>query len=300
MSVVVPTRDRPDHLARCLASLAATLRHDDELIVVDSASIDADAIARVVAEAGRALVRCDLPGVCRARNAGWRAARHDLLVFTDDDVTHDPTWLDAFAAAFAEHPDAAFLTGRIGMPPGQTARLHPVALKDDDQAEVFDRSSVGNLGHSASLAVRRSALEAVGGFDEVLGAGGHFRAVPEHDLFDRLFAAGFSGRYEPSARAYHDQWRSRRQVVRLDFGYGIGNGARIAKLVRYDRARARLIARHAFGSWGFGELVHFARQRRVAPMPAVAARLAGTGLGFVRGLATPIEGQHFRLRRGPR
>ena len=50
-------------------------------------------------------------------------------------------------------------------------------------------------------------------------------------MFDRLFLAGSVGRYEPAALAWHDQWRERGDVFALEWRYGTGSGARLAKLV---------------------------------------------------------------------
>ena len=107
-------------------------------------------------------------------------------------------------------------------------------------------SSRGTLGASANLGVRREALSAVGGFDERLGPGGWSRAAEDLDLFDRLLAAGLQGSFAPDARAVHDQWRSRRQLVSLDHGYGIGLGVRLVLLLRRgSRARAGTVLRDA-------------------------------------------------------
>ena len=75
---MVPTRDRPGHLAACLASLRASLDAADELIVVDSASI-APEVAGVAHAHGATVMREALPGASRARNRGWREAHHVRL-----------------------------------------------------------------------------------------------------------------------------------------------------------------------------------------------------------------------------
>jgi GT2 family glycosyltransferase len=274
------------------------MRPDDELVVVDSASVDAAAVRGVATRFSDNVVRMDLPGVDRARNAGWRAARHDVLLFTDDDVVVDPGWADALAHTVAANPDTGFVTGRIDKPPGRDNPRREVALKKDPDPQVFDRTSVVNLGHGASMASRREVLERIGGFDEALGAGGHFRSAPEVDLFDRILAAGWLGRYEPAALAYHEQWRDMDAIVELDYGYGIGNGARLSKLFRSDRARARLVARQAFWDWGIAIAWQQWRQgaRRLAK--ASAYRVLGTALGLTRGLCTPVRHGHLRPRGG--
>ncbi|MEY2399663.1 MAG: hypothetical protein QOJ00_2837 [Actinomycetota bacterium] len=287
LTIVIPTRDRPVMLNRCLASVHAAVGSDDEVIVVDSAST-----APVSADGAR-VIRLNQPGVNRARNAGWREAAHELVAYVDDDVIVDETWADRFARAAAAHPHHAFYSGRV-VAHVTTASSHGnVAVKDDAEPAVLDASSRGDLGHGANLLVRANALGAVRGWDETMGAGAPFQSSPETDLYDRLFAAGFTGRYEPSAVARHDQWRNPTQLVRLDWRYGFGNGARLAKLVRTDRGRARRVAAEAAWGWGLQRLGPALRQRNKTDIARVSARLAGTASGFASAVFTPVRNGHF-------
>jgi glycosyltransferase involved in cell wall biosynthesis len=307
VSVVIPTRDRPERLTTCVTSVRRALRADDELIVVDSDSADAAAVAAVARDAGARLVRCERPGSNLARNAGWRSAQHDVVLFTDDDVEVEPGWADALAGAVSAHPDAGFVTGRVLAPPAaidsaaapmpQRRRqrwARDVAVKRDELPEVYDRDSEGNLGHGASLAIRRDVLNRLGGWDEALGVGGVLRSAPEADLFDRCFALGLDGRYEPAALAWHAQWRGPRRVVLLDARYGFGNGARIAKLVRTDRRRAWIVARHAAWSWGLADLWRGLKWGDPSRVAAASLRMAATVAGFFRALAMPVVAGHFQ------
>jgi glycosyltransferase involved in cell wall biosynthesis len=292
VTVVVPTRDRPQQLATCLRSLREALRESDELIVVDSASREPGPVAAAVVAAGGRLVRCELPGVNRARNAGWRAGQHDVVLFTDDDVEVEPGWADALAAAVQAHPQAGFVTGRILPPPGSTPS-RDVAIKREEGPELYDAWSVGNLGHSASLGIRREVLEQLGGWDEALGVGGWFRSAPEADLFDRVFALDLSGCYEPAALAWHDQWRGPRQLVLLEARYGFGNGARLAKLARTDRRRLARAGFDAVGSWGLAAIVSELRRRHFYPALGAVVRLLATVAGFARAIVVPVVDGHF-------
>jgi glycosyltransferase involved in cell wall biosynthesis len=294
LSIIVPTRNRPDMLDRCLASVTAAMGPADELIVADSASDEPDTIARVIKSHGGSVVRCDLPGVCRARNAGWRASNAPLLGYTDDDVVVDPGWADAIVASFAAHPETAFLTGRTGWPPGTPEPLRPVAVKNTPEPAVLDRDFRGELGHSANMAIRSEALAAVGGWDESLGAGGRFRSGPEVDLFDRLLRRGLNGRYDPTVQAWHEQWRNDSELVRLDWRYGIGNGARLSKLVRSDRSRARHIAREALWDWGLVKAGHELRLGHERAAVMALTRVAGTATGFFKGIVVKVQNGHFK------
>jgi glycosyltransferase involved in cell wall biosynthesis len=299
ISVVVPTRDRPALLDECLTTLVAVLGPEDEVIVADSASSD-PAVATVATAHGARLVRCDRPGASVARNAGWRAARHDLVAFIDDDVRVTDDWPDTVTAVFATYPDLAFLTGRVDVPPHQQGTARPVAITDDDEAVVIDTATGGTVGQSANMAARRSALEKVDGFDEQLGPGGPRGAVSEDvDLYDRLLANGCPGRYEPSVRAFHVQWRARGALVRVDWHYGLGAGFRVAKLVRTDRRRAGPVARQSFWRWGLHSIWAALRQRYASGVVYAAVRLAGMVVGLAQGLFTPIRNGHFLARRTP-
>jgi len=299
LSIVLPTRDRPELLDACLRALHDALDPTDELIVVDSASTD-PTVAGVARAHGATVVRCDRPGVGIARNAGWHVAHHDVVVFVDDDIRVAPSWATAWRAAIADHPQTAFFTGRIGIPPEHGKVVRPVAIKDESEPAVLTSESTGSLGHSANLAVRRWALDTIGGFDEQMGAGGRFRASPEYDLFDRLFAAGWTGRYEPGPQAWHEQWRNRRQLLRLDFAYGTGTGARLAKLVRTDRRRARAVAREHVWDNGLRRLAHAFRTRYKTGIVLTTSRLTGTVVGFTRAVRVPLRAGHFAPPRSRR
>jgi len=99
---------------------------------------------------------------------------------------------------------------------------NPILLRPDPL--VLDRSAAGALGATANCGFRRDALEAVGGFDERIGPGTWYAAGEDQELFDRLVAAGMTGFYDPDARVYHDQWRTRRDALRLHWRYGKGMG----------------------------------------------------------------------------
>ena len=283
-------------LDRALASIAVGLGPADELLVVDSASADPDAAERVATAHGGRLLRCKRPGASVARNVGWQAAEHDLVAFCDDDVWVDPGWADAMATALAADDGIGFVAGRIEVPPGQRVVGLAVSILDRPEPASYDERTTGVLGHAASLAVRRSAIAEVGGFDEMLGAGAHYGGSEENDLFDRMLAAGRRGAYEPAALAWHDQWRSRqRMIVRLDYTYGRGRGARLAKLLKMRRwRRFGLVAREYLWVWGLEQLLLHLRKRDRFLVAVTVARLVGIAVGFLGGLTTRVRQGHFR------
>jgi glycosyltransferase involved in cell wall biosynthesis len=272
VSVVVATRNRPQRLRACLAAITTTLRDGDELLVVDSASTTRETLA-VAEAAGARILRLEAPGASRARNAGWKAARHRRIAFTDDDCLPQRGWLDALAG----HPHADFVTGRVEAPAPVD---RPVAVKTDAEPAALDASTHEPLGASNNLLVGRELLECTGGFDERLGPGTWPESAEDLALFDRLLHAGGRGQYEPAALVLHEQWRARRELVRLDWGYGKGQGARLALLRGLDRRRARDRRRRLLWDVGAASAARDLRAGYEFGALTTAVRTVGTAVGY--------------------
>ncbi|HVW81461.1 MAG TPA: glycosyltransferase [Mycobacteriales bacterium] len=293
LSVVVPTCGRPDLLDGALTSLRRALAEGDELIVVESGSAQPEPVWDVARRHGARLIVADERGVSKARNVGWRAAAHDLIAFVDDDIRVRPGWADAIASALAAHPNAAFVAGRIDLPEGQGTLS--LTVKDAPTAEEYDSASGGVLGHSANLGMHRAVLAEVGGFDEAMGPGSRWPAGEDPDLLDRALATGAHGWYAPDAAAYHEHWRRARQYIALQHSYGRGAGARLAKLLRCDRARFRLIAADDLWRWGVMSVVRELAKRDWLRAAGSLLRLLGMVRGIATAIAVPVEDGHFRL-----
>lgn len=281
-------------LARCLKSVTEAMRPIDELIVVDSASRNPGPVERTASALGAKFLRSELPGATRARNIGWHAATNDLVAFVDDDVWVHSGWADAIVERMSTgSDDIEFLTGRVQAPEDQTS--YYVAVKDDPDSAVFDRSSRGLTGHSASMAARRSALETVGGFDIWMGPGSRFRGADDGDLFDRLFLKGYLCAYEPNALAWHDQWREKAGLVRLNFHSGVGAGGRLAKLLRTDVRRLIVVARE-YGKWCIRDAWNGVRHKNKLMLATSVVRSGGIVAGFAVGMTMPIRQGHYQER----
>jgi glycosyltransferase involved in cell wall biosynthesis len=237
VTVVVPTRDRPEQLRACLRAVRQACAEGDEIVVVDSASRASSEVAAVARAAGARLVRLEQPGASRARNAGWREAGNALVVFTDDDCLPLPGWTAAYAQRFTAEPELTVAWGPATVTVEGTGTTD---VRVDGPARAVHGDDIGPLGASCNLAVRIEALHEVGGFDELLGAGVPLRAAEDKDLLLRLLAAGGSGALETRAVVQHEVWRSRLASVRLNHHYGIGQGAlgRKAQVMGLDVARS--------------------------------------------------------------
>jgi glycosyltransferase involved in cell wall biosynthesis len=228
-SIVIPTRGRPDYLDVALGSIVPQAADAGAEVIVVSDG-DEPASVAVAQRHGALLVRLGRPsGANVARNAGVKAARAALLVFTDDDIKAPSGWLRAILDGARSAPDHEAFGGPIraviaGGGPRACGRERPPITTLDcggDDANV-------PMVWSANMAVRRSALDRVGAFDESLSGCGE-----EEDWLRRYLAAG--GRVRYLARAGVDHRRTAgdatlRALARS--AYGRGRAAR-----RYDAHR---------------------------------------------------------------
>jgi HAD superfamily hydrolase (TIGR01662 family) len=160
-TVVVPTVGRPS-LRVLLEALAAGSRPLDCPVVVVDDRPDGPALEeelRDVALPGLRVVRAGGGGPARARNIGWRHAATRWVSFLDDDVVTDPDWYERLLEDLSDAgPGVAGSQGRVRVP-----------LPHDRRPTDWERMTAGladALWITADLTYRRSALSAVGGFDE--------------------------------------------------------------------------------------------------------------------------------------
>ena len=291
VAVVVCTRDRPAELAGALAAITAVLGAHDVLVVVDSASVDGGAVARAAGAHGATVVRVDQPGLSRARNAGVAAATAPVVAFTDDDCRPRARWLDALAVPFVD--------GAVGAVTGAVVAEDAGGVEVTTMSASMPRRVTGwhdpmDLVHGANMAFRRATLDAVGPFDELLGAGGRFRAGEDHDMVLRVLVGGWAVVHEPAAAIAHRQWRSRREVLRLEFGYGIGSGAFAAKVLRLDRAAGRRLLRRRLWGNGVAQAVRELRARHELGAASSLVKAVGVVNGAARAAHLPLDGPCFK------
>ena len=264
VTVAICTRNHPDLVARCLASLrAAAARVPEcrvELLVVDNAP--PDELTREVAEStpGVRYTREPVPGLNFGRNRAMREATGTLVAYVDDDVVVDPRWLEGLLEAWRDNPDAGGFTGQV----------LPLELETDAQVlferrggfrRAFERirwsgdshprnplypCNGGAFGAGANMAFRRELLLALGGWDEALDTGAPLPGGGDLDMFYRVLRAGRPLVYEPLYLAFHEHRREYDKLRHQFYTWGTGFVAFIEKSYRTDppmRARWRRLIR---------------------------------------------------------
>ncbi len=156
-------------IAPCLYSLLSQTRPPDEIIVVNNASTDeTGAVARAVP--GVRVIDEPAKGLVVAREAGRRAAAGDVLAYVDADCRVPLQWLERIERRFADRPAVVAVTGpyrfydwdRIGR---GLIRVYDHSVAPLTHLFVHYGFAIGAILYGGNFAVRREALERIGGFD---------------------------------------------------------------------------------------------------------------------------------------
>jgi glycosyltransferase involved in cell wall biosynthesis len=188
VSVVIPTFNRADSVARAIRSVLAQDWPAAEIIVVDDGSTDgtADVLHAFEADHPQTLrvISQTNHGVAFARNAGIRAAKHDFVAFLDSDDRWMPTKLSRQIEQFQRVPELSLnFTGYILENPNQSRVIAPANWPPDRQA-VLEALLTGCCIAPSTVIARRDALVRAGLFDVAL------RRCEDHDLWLRMAAGG--------------------------------------------------------------------------------------------------------------
>lgn len=183
VSVVIPTRDQPGHLGRCLTSLSALAGQCPlEIVLVDNGTTDPEALALLdaAARAGGVVLRRDEPfNFSRLVNAGAAEATGDLVCLLNNDIQAiEPGWQDRMAA-LALREDTGAVGAMLAYPDGTIQHAGILAGLGGSAANLFAGLPLtidGQHGRArcrqqfsavtaACLMVRREVFTALGGFN---------------------------------------------------------------------------------------------------------------------------------------
>lgn len=279
ISVVVPVRDGASSLPRLLESLMAQDLDEGryEVIVVDNASRDGS--GGLAASRGARVVAERVPNRSRARNAGAREARADLLAFIDADCTASKQWLSAMLACRGSSP---LVAGPVEI----ETHTPPNAIERFERFWRFDQESWVSQGWAATanLMAERSAFEAIDGFDT------EYPHIGEDvDFCIRAGRAGLSLGFCQSALVHHGAEREFGPVIRRAFFHGYSSAQVLWRLgvghVAWRHPRPLVSPEAALAWHGIAahSLPRAERRRQGALAMAVyASRVAGSAWASLR------------------
>jgi GT2 family glycosyltransferase len=203
VSIIIPAYNQARFLAAAIESALGQTHPDVETVVIDDGSTDntPEVAGKFQARPSFKYVRQDNAGLPGARNRGVRESSGEYLCFLDSDDFYHPEKAARQAALLDANPDVAFVYCDVAtvdengqhVPEQDSISELPRQLSGD----IFPALMMGGYFPPHAVMIRRSVLEAVGGFDPALG--GH----ADYDLWLRVAGAGHRAVFQDVKLAFY-------------------------------------------------------------------------------------------------
>ncbi len=212
ISVVVCSANGAPTIRDCFEGLQRLDYRDFEVIVVNDGSTDRT--SEITREFGFRLIETPGRGLSSARNTGMDAATGEIIAFIDDDAHPDPEWLTYLAHTFLQGGYVG--VGGPNIPPeGDGFIADCVASAPGGPVHVLLTDREAEHIPGCNMAIRKEALEAIGGFDP------RFRAAGDDvDVCWRMQERGWKLGFHPAAVVWHHRRNSVWAYYRQQVGYG--------------------------------------------------------------------------------
>lgn len=210
ITLYIPAFNAEKTLSACLEGVFHQTRTPDEILVIDDGS--SDRTAQIAKKMGaRVISHPTNKGIAASRNTAVREAPHPLIANIDADVVPKPDWLEKLLEALDEN--IAGVGGKLeeGFQEGIVNKWRTIHM-----CQHWGDAIVENpvFLHGANSLYRKSAIEAVGGYDERCK-----RNFEDNDLGLRLRERGYHLRYTPYAVAVHLRQDNLSSLLKTAWGW---------------------------------------------------------------------------------
>jgi GT2 family glycosyltransferase len=304
-SIVIPTTGMRPTIFSLLSNLRTQGyldRGNVEVIVVENTPQPSGKLAAELERWGVVYAHEPTQGQAAALNRGLALARGRWLAFTDDDVSiKTSTWLDDLAAPLRADERVGYVAGNVLAVEVETPAQQMWEMKGGlskgtryrrfDQ-DFFRRNRLKGvplrlIACGANAMAPRAVMEEVGGFNPWFGCGSAVGHAQSHEIVYKILRAGYTAVYEPDACVHHAHPRTRAELRRKLFHYGIGDTAvHLHFFMTYGDYRGLLEALFARHLYLWKNTLYRAFGRYPLPLDVMAASLAGAALGPVVYLRT--------------
>lgn len=165
VSLVTTVLNAGGHIGPFLETVAAQTRAPDEVVVVDGGSTDGT-LEELRRAAGITLIEDPGASIARGRNVAIAAAAHDVIAVSDADCLLEPDWLEHLLRPLESGADVAMGAYR---PIAETFFHRCMAAVNLPDPEAWEEATFMPSGRS--VAFRRDAIQAAGGYPEWLAIG---------------------------------------------------------------------------------------------------------------------------------
>ena len=244
VSIVVPVKNGESTIEALLNSLLK-LDYDKrkvEVVIVDGNS--RDATRDIVKKYPFKLIIEKREGLNVARNTGIRNSSGEIIAFTDSDCMVTSDWIRRIVRNFEDTSVSCVAGNANGCDDGFFSQyadksIVPV-MPSFKRREKLDMIKLFSNPAGCNIALRRKAVEEVGGFDEAIRLG-----FDEIELIERICNAGYKILIDPNVLVWHKHRSTLKELLQQNFRYGRGSGFLLKRKKMKDM----------FSTWSFLSLI---------------------------------------------
>lgn len=268
VSIIIPTRNRFNLLKRSINSVLNQSYKNIEVIVIDDASSDGtyQFLKSIKDKRVRLIHLKKHQGAAKARNAGLKKAKGELVAFNDDDDIWDEKKLEEQVKAFAKaSPKVGVVYTRMKRPSGKKVKYFPEEVvgekgkrEEDVQKELFLENFVG----LPTAVIKKECFEKVGLFDEKLpcyedwelflrlSKAFHFKYLPQILVEAPILPTGLTTKRKVVLKASEIIFQKHRRTIERDKQVLAAWQFRLGDLYYHQEkmAKARNLLRQAFNN----------------------------------------------------
>lgn len=232
VSALVCTRNRGESIVPTIESILQNDFSFFEVIIIDQSTDDRteSALSKWLNHTYVKYISSDSIGKSRALNLGLTLAAGEFVLITDDDCIVPVNWISSIVDIFLSHPEVAIAFCNVTAAPHDASKgFVPAYERIDDYiaSSIREKNKVRGIG--AGLAVRKQAVQEIGGFDEQLGPGTEFGDCEDGDLAVRILLTGWSIYETNRVSVIHYGFRTWEEGKRLTARNWTGIGAAYVK-----------------------------------------------------------------------
>lgn len=296
VTVVIATRNRGSSAVTTVRSVLNNNYSSFKVRVIDQSDTTStkDALDQFKADPRFIYVHTQRAGLARAHNLGISQSESEIIAITDDDCEVPETWLEQIVSAFARNEKLGMVFGNtVAISYNANEGFIPQYIRTTNRLQRSSWELSRPRGLGACMAVRRTAWQAVGGFDSVMGCGAPMLSGEDADMAVRLSLKGYQVFETPQVYVLHYGYRTFEEGRQTLYRDAFGVGATLIKPLRTGHfSILPLFICEFFGLNLWPVLWNLLRWRR----PFRFTILRGFVAGVRAGLAAPLDSLHCNFR----
>lgn len=231
ISVVIPTKNRPEKIGSCINSIVKNTINSNEILIIDqSHTSQTQFIIKRFADPKVRYFHFPKGGKASALNYGISRAKGNIICFTDDDCLVDKNWLKNILLSFEKNPSCKGVFGRVlpyqSSKPRKNGLLCPCTFnKTKQKLIVHPTYHAEAVGYGNNMAYQREIFNQIGFFKTWLGPNSIGSNAEDAEFALRTLLLGYQILYNPNVLVWHNKWLTVQQMRKQCLSYIHGEAA---------------------------------------------------------------------------